>query len=231
MALSVPFISHAALDANLKYGMKGDSVTELQEFLADQGVYSGPITGNFYSLTLAGVKAFQSKQNVSPVSGYWGPLSRAKAQSLLDLNISDSEEKAETGTVTPAVTPVVVPAVTPAPVVTPTPETTAQTVSGFIIPTVYDSVRDQLSGFYSGISGTTIDSNLSCSDQINTIRGYINIMRQKAAEEENGYLTGTSGSRGQGLAEQVGVREESYEAPLASQLKTLMSNCPSWVAN
>lgn len=107
--LIVPFTSHAALDANLKYGMKGDSVTELQEFLTDQGVYSGPVTGNFYSLTLAAVKAFQAKQNVSPISGYWGPLSRAKAQSLLDLNISDNEEKVETGTVTPIIAPVITP--------------------------------------------------------------------------------------------------------------------------
>lgn len=97
--LIVPFTSHAALDTNLKYGSTGPSVTELQEFLTSQGVYSGPISGNFYALTLAGVKAFQTKQNISPVSGYWGPLSRTGAQALLDLNTSNTDEQTEIGTV------------------------------------------------------------------------------------------------------------------------------------
>lgn len=101
--LIVPFTSHAALDANLKYGSSGSAVTELQEFLTAQSVYSGPISGNFYALTLAGVKAFQTVQGVTPISGYWGPLSRTKAQSLLDLSASNADEQTETGTVTPEI--------------------------------------------------------------------------------------------------------------------------------
>lgn len=236
--LIVPFTSHAALDANLKYGMKGDSVTELQEFLTDQGVYSGPVTGNFYSLTLAAVKAFQAKQNVSPISGYWGPLSRAKAQSLLDLNISDNEEKVETGTVTPDIPTVAIPVVPIQPAqdpvipIIPSIQTTTSVISGFMIPAVYDSVHDSLSSFYSTIVGTTIDSSLSCSDQINSLRYDINTLRNIAAGEEGGYLTGGSiASVAQGRADQVGKREETYEASLYSQLTMLMSNCPSWVAN
>jgi peptidoglycan hydrolase-like protein with peptidoglycan-binding domain len=83
LVISIPFIAAGAFNSDLYYGLRGESVIELQEFLTDQGVYSGPITGNFYSLTLAGVKRFQEVNNVSPVSGYFGPLTRAKANSLL----------------------------------------------------------------------------------------------------------------------------------------------------
>jgi len=48
---------------NLYYGLQNNSqVTQLQEFLTSQGLYSGPITGNFYSLTLNAVRAFQVKK-------------------------------------------------------------------------------------------------------------------------------------------------------------------------
>src|SRR5580698_4058208 len=68
---------------NLSYGMHGLNVTALQNFLTSEGVYTGPITGNFYSLTLKGVKAFQTKESITPVSGFFGPLSRASANALL----------------------------------------------------------------------------------------------------------------------------------------------------
>lgn len=106
LALMVPASAFAALDVNLKYGAHGSAVTELQEFLADQGVYSGPITGNFYALTLAGVKSFQTKEGISPVSGFWGPLSRTAASAKLDLTDSNKDEQNQTGAVAaPVVTP------------------------------------------------------------------------------------------------------------------------------
>lgn len=79
-------------------------VLELQEFLTAQGNYSGPITGNFYSLTLAGVKAFQTASEISPVSGYFGPLSRAKANSILSEITDEAGEIFETPTTTDSVT-------------------------------------------------------------------------------------------------------------------------------
>jgi peptidoglycan hydrolase-like protein with peptidoglycan-binding domain len=94
MVLLSPAFAHAAFDSDLKYGSTGSKVLELQEFLAAQGVYSGPITGNFYSLTLAGVKAFQEKHNVSPVSGYFGPLTRGVANDLLAVELEASNEEA-----------------------------------------------------------------------------------------------------------------------------------------
>lgn len=101
LVLALPLTSLAAFDVNLKYGSKGDAVIELQEFLTDQGVYSGPITGNFYSLTRSGVKKFQQVNGISPVSGYFGPLSRAKANELLNLEEDTTQEVAQTGTTTP----------------------------------------------------------------------------------------------------------------------------------
>lgn len=87
----IPSVSFANFDNNLKYGSKGDSVTELQEFLTNGGWYSGPVTGNFYSLTLAGVKRFQTANSL-PITGYFGPMSRAVAVDLLAKDTTDSQD-------------------------------------------------------------------------------------------------------------------------------------------
>lgn len=96
--LVLPCLSFASFDTSLKYGNKGQAVTELQDFLVDQGYLTGSPTGNFYSLTLKAVKAFQVA-NKLPGTGFFGPQSRAKASELLDLADSDTAEQAETGTV------------------------------------------------------------------------------------------------------------------------------------
>ncbi|MDP3729361.1 MAG: peptidoglycan-binding domain-containing protein [bacterium] len=63
---------------DLLYGMRGNAdVTRLQQFLTDQGVYSGPISGDFFSLTRDGVQAFQKKKGIEPASGYVGTKTRA----------------------------------------------------------------------------------------------------------------------------------------------------------
>lgn len=82
--LLAPSISLAAFDRNLYYGLQGDrDVTRLQEFLTEQGLYSGPVTGNFFSLTLRAVKAFQTANLITPTSGYFGPLTRVRANDVL----------------------------------------------------------------------------------------------------------------------------------------------------
>lgn len=92
--LLFPAVSFAAFDLDLRYGSAGAEVFELQEFLTAEGVYTGPITGNFYSLTLAGVKAFQTRESVQPVSGFFGPLTRAKANALLAVELEESDRQA-----------------------------------------------------------------------------------------------------------------------------------------
>ena len=66
----------------LRYGSEGEDVTELQNRLTAEGVYSGPITGYFGPLTEAGVKAFQAKYDIEQ-AGVVGPLTRARLNSAV----------------------------------------------------------------------------------------------------------------------------------------------------
>ena len=98
-------VSAKTFDNNLYFGITNNSdVQMLQEFLTDQGVYSGPITGNFFSLTLAAVKKYQIQNNITPTAGFFGPITRTKANEILlvQLNASNQQSVAETGTVAPA---------------------------------------------------------------------------------------------------------------------------------
>lgn len=73
----------ASFERDLYFGISSDpDVTRLQEFLRDQGVYSGPVTGNFFKLTREGVKRFQERENIKPVAGYFGPKTRVRANEL-----------------------------------------------------------------------------------------------------------------------------------------------------
>jgi peptidoglycan hydrolase-like protein with peptidoglycan-binding domain len=66
---------------SLKYGNSGVEVLKLQQFLVDQGfLKSTLVTGNFLSLTQKAVIEFQ-KSNSIEATGYFGPLSRAAANS------------------------------------------------------------------------------------------------------------------------------------------------------
>ncbi len=104
MALLSPLSALASFDVSLKYGMSGLAVLDLQELLVSDNCLSVSPTGYFGSLTLAGVKCFQTKHSL-PSTGYFGVLSRGVANTLLaDLTKdSDEAEQAETGIVTPVV--------------------------------------------------------------------------------------------------------------------------------
>ena len=66
----------ATFEKNLYFGMKNDpDIKNLQEFLTEQGHYKGPITGNFFLLTLEAVKKFQTASGVNS-TGYFGVKSR-----------------------------------------------------------------------------------------------------------------------------------------------------------
>lgn len=94
LAILAPSAAFASFDKNLRYGSRGEAVVELQEFLADQDLYHGPITGRFYALTLSALKTFQITQGIKPISGYFGPLTREKANAILDENILESDLEA-----------------------------------------------------------------------------------------------------------------------------------------
>lgn len=57
-------------------GTQGDDVSQLQLYLASQGIYSGPRTGYFGPLTQQAVKTWQAQQNIAQ-TGVVGVLSRA----------------------------------------------------------------------------------------------------------------------------------------------------------
>ncbi len=92
----------SSFSKDLYFGMQKDSeVIKLQEFLSGEGLYSGPITGNYFSLTMKAVIAFQKREGVT-ASGYFGPKSRTKADVILGSQIQASEAQAiaETGSTT-----------------------------------------------------------------------------------------------------------------------------------
>jgi len=75
--------SNGGFDKNLRFGIKGDAdVLTLQATLTREGVYRGPITGNFLNLTRIAVKDFQKKYGIEQ-TGFVGPLTRTKLSELV----------------------------------------------------------------------------------------------------------------------------------------------------
>jgi len=101
LSLFLPVSVFGFFDMSLKYGSRGDAVIELQDFLQDQGVYSGKIDGRFGLGTRKAVIAFQLANKLSG-DGYFGKASREKANSILTNTIQPSltAEQEETGTIT-----------------------------------------------------------------------------------------------------------------------------------
>ncbi len=73
--VSAPVINTYRFTHTLALGSKGAEVTALQKALTHAGIYKGPITAYFGPLTRAAVRAFQTKNGLSPV-GYTGPKTR-----------------------------------------------------------------------------------------------------------------------------------------------------------
>jgi len=77
-----------SFDRNLYLGLRNDpDVSNLQEFLTDQGFYNQTISGNFFILTRNAVKKFQAAHGIRP-SGYFGPLTRTVANKILAGEVS-----------------------------------------------------------------------------------------------------------------------------------------------
>lgn len=77
---SVPTITKS-----LTIGSRGDEVAALQMYLEDEGYLEMPIGvdyGYFGTLTKAAVAKWQKANDVSPASGYFGPISRAALEAL-----------------------------------------------------------------------------------------------------------------------------------------------------
>lgn len=70
---------------DLYFGMRADQdVARLQDFLRSMGYFTYPqSTGNYFTATLGAVKRFQQDNGLSPVGGFFGPQSRAAANSIV----------------------------------------------------------------------------------------------------------------------------------------------------
>lgn len=60
-----------------------EEVKVLQQFLKDQGFYTGAITGKYLTQTYNAVVKFQNANGISPATGYFGVDTRAKANAIL----------------------------------------------------------------------------------------------------------------------------------------------------
>lgn len=128
-----------AFSTDLKVGSESDAVKCLQQYLnahgftvSASGVGSvGHETTQFKAKTEAAVKAWQTANGVTPVTGTFGSKSRAKYMELM--------AAASTPTTTPTTTPVTTPTSTPSPTTTTSTDTSAMTNARKVISKAHDS--------------------------------------------------------------------------------------------
>jgi len=68
---------------SLSYGSSGTDVANVQQFLADEGLYYGKDTGIFDYSTENAIVAFEQQQGIQPANGIFGPTEEASANSIL----------------------------------------------------------------------------------------------------------------------------------------------------
>lgn len=90
-------VTNASTDQNLKVGMKGGNVTELQKWLQKQGFYNGKVDGEFGNYTEAAVKNFQKYVGIKD-DGIVGNVSRQYMKYLTSgkLQSGDSDSSSST---------------------------------------------------------------------------------------------------------------------------------------
>lgn len=80
----------------VRYGLRGSSEVELiQEFLADEGLYAGPISGNFLIQTLKAIRKFQKREKIKPVTGIWDRKTRKTANKIVAEKFAEEAEEEE----------------------------------------------------------------------------------------------------------------------------------------
>lgn len=78
------FAFASVFNQNLSPGTTATDVSSLQQFLTDEGLYSGPITATFGPLTKASVIKFQKQEGITPASGNFGSITRSHANTISD---------------------------------------------------------------------------------------------------------------------------------------------------
>jgi len=98
-------VAGGSFDTNLYFGLRGDKVVALQNFLIGKGhLAAGLNTGYFGPLTKAAVMAYQTAKSITPVAGYFGPLTRAAANA--DGGVVPTTSPTVSPTVSPTASPV-----------------------------------------------------------------------------------------------------------------------------
>ena len=73
-----------AFNQDLFYGLWANAdVKRMQEFMISKGYLTGTATGNYYTMTVAAVKAYQAAKGITPVNGRFGPKTRASINAEL----------------------------------------------------------------------------------------------------------------------------------------------------
>jgi len=89
-------VTNASTDQELKIGMNGDNITQLQTWLKNQGFYTGAIDGEFGNYTEQAVKYFQAYVGIKE-DGVVGNVSRQSMDDLVNGNIEVSESTSSSG--------------------------------------------------------------------------------------------------------------------------------------
>ncbi len=142
LAVMVMFGSFSAVNAqttvqfnnNLYWNMApvSEEVKVLQQFLKDEGHYTGAITGKYLTQTYNAVVKFQNANNISPATGYFGPDTRVKANEILSKKTTTPNSVTTTQTNTTANNNVAA-AVTTTTAVATTPTTASVAIAGNLI--------------------------------------------------------------------------------------------------
>ena len=66
---------------NLSYGTAGTEVSQLQQFLADEGLYSGSVNATYGASTKTAVVAFQKQESIK-ADGSFGAITRSHANTI-----------------------------------------------------------------------------------------------------------------------------------------------------
>jgi peptidoglycan hydrolase-like protein with peptidoglycan-binding domain len=77
---------------DLTVGAQGADVTALQNYLAAGGYFKVAATGYFGGITQAALAAWQSGNGIAPAAGYFGPISRAKYNSMCSTTSGDDDD-------------------------------------------------------------------------------------------------------------------------------------------
>ena len=92
---------------DLTLGIRGDDVSALQQFLITEGFLKIPApTGYFGHLTKTTLGAWQASVGISPATGFFGPISRGKINSIsrsAPIEAASVQNQSSVGTTTPTV--------------------------------------------------------------------------------------------------------------------------------